>query len=45
VRRAVAIQLIISRELGLSFCENPWQGSFVIKELTGLVEEAVYQEF
>jgi len=45
VRRAVAIQLIISRELGLNFCENPWQGSFVIKELTDLVEEAVYQEF
>jgi len=45
VRRAVAIQLIISRELGLNFCENPWQGSFIIKELTGLVEEAVYQEF
>ena len=45
VRRAVAIQLIISRELGLNFCENPWQGSFIIKELTDLVEEAVYQEF
>jgi methylmalonyl-CoA mutase len=45
VRRAVAIQLIISRELGLNFCENPWQGSFVVKELTDLVEEAVYQEF
>jgi len=45
VRRAVAIQLIISRELGLNFCENPWQGSFVINELTDLVEEAVYQEF
>ena len=45
VRRAVAIQLIISRELGLNFCENPWQGSFVIDELTDLVEEAVYQEF
>jgi methylmalonyl-CoA mutase len=45
VRRAVAIQLIISRELGLNFCENPWQGSFIINELTGLVEEAVYQEF
>jgi len=45
VRRAVAIQLIISRELGLNFCENPWQGSFVISELTELVEEAVYQEF
>jgi methylmalonyl-CoA mutase len=45
VRRAVAIQLIISRELGLNFCENPWQGSFIINELTDLVEEAVYQEF
>jgi methylmalonyl-CoA mutase len=45
VRRAVAIQLVISRELGLNFCENPWQGSFVIDELTDLVEEAVYQEF
>jgi methylmalonyl-CoA mutase len=45
VRRAVAIQLIISRELGLNFCENPWQGSFVVNELTNLVEEAVYQEF
>ena len=45
VRRAVAIQLIISKELGLNFCENPWQGSFVINELTDLVEEAVYQEF
>jgi methylmalonyl-CoA mutase len=45
VRRAVAIQLIISRELGLNFCENPWQGSFIIGELTDLVEEAVYREF
>jgi len=45
VRRAVAIQLIISREFGLNFCENPWQGSFVIDELTDLVEEAVYREF
>ena len=45
VRRAVAIQLIISRELGLNFCENPWQGSFVVDELTDLVEEAVYREF
>ena len=45
VRRAVAIQLVISRELGLNFCENPWQGSFIIDELTELVEEAVYQEF
>ncbi|HNP36743.1 MAG TPA: methylmalonyl-CoA mutase family protein [Woeseiaceae bacterium] len=45
VRRAVAIQLIISRELGLNFCENPWQGSYIIDELTELVEEAVYKEF
>ena len=45
VRRAVAIQLIINRELGLNFCENPWQGSFIIDALTDLVEEAVYQEF
>ncbi len=45
VRRAVAIQLIINRELGLNFCENPWQGSFIVEELTDLVEEAVYQEF
>ena len=45
MRRAVAIQMIISRELGLNFCENPWQGSFIIDELTDLVEEAVYQEF
>jgi len=45
VRRAVAIQLVISRELGLNFCENPWQGSFIVDELTELVEEAVYAEF
>ena len=45
VRRAVAIQLIISRELGVNFCENPWQGSFLIDELTDLVEEAVFEEF
>jgi len=45
VRRAVAIQMIISRELGLNFCENPWQGSFIVNELTELVEEAVFQEF
>lgn len=45
VRRAVAIQLIINRELGLNFNENPWQGSFVIEQLTDLVEEAVYKEF
>lgn len=45
VRRAVAIQLIINRELGLNYCENPLQGSFLIDQLTDLVEEAVYQEF
>ncbi len=45
VRRAVAIQLIINRELGLNYCENPWQGSFAIDYLTDLVEEAVYKEF
>ena len=45
VRRAVAIQLIISKELGLNYCENPWQGSFIIEELTDLVEEAVDREF
>ena len=45
VRRAVAIQMIISRELGLNYCENPWQGSFIVEELTDLVEEAVYKEF
>lgn len=45
VRRAVAIQLIINRELGLAKNENPLQGSFIIEELTDLVEEAVYAEF
>ncbi len=45
VRRAVAIQMIISKELGLNYCENPWQGSFIIEELTDLVEDAVYKEF
>lgn len=45
VRRAVAIQLIINRELGLAKTENPLQGSFIIEELTDLVEEAVYAEF
>jgi len=45
VRRAVAIQLIINRELGLNFTENPWQGSFAIEALTDLVEDAVYEEF
>jgi methylmalonyl-CoA mutase len=45
VRRALAIQLIINREWGLAKNENPNQGSFVIEELTDLVEEAVLQEF
>ncbi|WP_440901222.1 methylmalonyl-CoA mutase family protein, partial [Actinosynnema sp.] len=45
VRRAMAIQLIINREWGLSANENPLQGSFVIDELTDLVEEAVLAEF
>ncbi len=45
VRRALAIQLIINKELGLSKNENPLQGSFIIEELTDLVEEAVMQEF
>ena len=45
VRRALAIQMIINREWGLAMNENPNQGSFVIDELTDLVEEAVLQEF
>jgi methylmalonyl-CoA mutase len=45
VRRAVAIQLIINKELGLNQIENPLQGSYAIDYLTDLVEEAVYQEF
>ena len=45
VRRALAIQLIINRELGLARNENPMQGSFIIEELTDLVEEAVLAEF
>ena len=45
VRRAMAIQLIINKELGLVKNENPLQGSFVIEELTDLVEEAVLVEF
>lgn len=45
VRRALAIQLIINREWGVAKCENPNQGSFLIEELTDLVEEAVLQEF
>ncbi|WP_417591456.1 methylmalonyl-CoA mutase family protein [Owenweeksia hongkongensis] len=45
VRRAMAIQLIINKELGLAKNENPTQGSFIIEELTDLVEEAVLAEF
>ncbi|MBS1765319.1 MAG: methylmalonyl-CoA mutase family protein [Bacteroidetes bacterium] len=45
VRRAMAIQLIINHELGLAKNENPLQGSFIIEELTDLVEEAVLSEF
>ena len=45
VRRAMAIQLIINRELGLAKNENPMQGSFIIEQLTDLVEEAVLTEF
>ena len=44
VRRAMAIQLIITKELGLAVSENPWQGSYFIEQLTDLVEEAVLQE-
>jgi isobutyryl-CoA mutase len=45
VRRAMAIQLIVNKELGLTKNENPLQGAFIIEELTDLVEEAVYVEF
>ena len=45
VRRAMAIQLIINRELGLAKNENPLQGAFIIEDLTDLVEEAVLTEF
>ena len=45
VRRAIAIQMIINKELGLTKNENPLQGSFIIEELTDLVEEAVLVEF
>lgn len=45
VRRAMAIQLIINKELGLAKNENPIQGAFIIEELTDLVEEAVLKEF
>ena len=45
VRRAMAIQLIINKELGLAMNENPMQGSFIMDEITELVEEAVLTEF
>ncbi len=45
VRRAMAIQLIINKELGLTKNENPIQGAFIIEELTDLVEQAIYAEF
>lgn len=45
VRRALAIQMIINKELGLNYNENPLQGSFIIEELTDLVEQAVLEEF
>ena len=45
VRRAMAIQLIINKELGLTKNENPLQGAFIIEQLTDLVEEAVLSEF
>jgi methylmalonyl-CoA mutase len=45
VRRAMAIQLIINKELGMTMNENPLQGSYIIEELTDLVEEAVLHEF
>jgi isobutyryl-CoA mutase len=37
--------MIISRALELNFCENPWQGSYIVDELADMVEGAVYQEF
>jgi methylmalonyl-CoA mutase len=45
VRRALAIQMIIGREWGLAVNENPLQGSFIVEDLTDLVEEAVLKEF
>src|SRR5246500_816095 len=45
VRRALAIQMIINREWGLAVNENPLQGSYIVEELTDLVEEAVLVEF
>lgn len=45
VRRAMAIQLVINKELGLARNENPLQGSFIVEELTDMVEQAVLEEF
>jgi methylmalonyl-CoA mutase len=45
VRRAMAIQLIINHELGMTKNQNPWQGSYLIEHLTDIVEEAVLAEF
>lgn len=45
VRRAMAIQLILTKEFGLTKCENPWQGSYFIEALTDEVEDAVLEEF
>ncbi len=45
VRRALAIQMIINHELGLNYNQNPLQGSYIIEQLTDLVEQAVYEEF
>ncbi len=45
VRRAMAIQMIINKELGLNKNQNPFQGSYIIEELTRIVEAAVYEEF
>ena len=45
MRRALAIQLIINREFGVTKTENPSQGAFIVDELTDLVEEAVLREF
>jgi isobutyryl-CoA mutase len=45
VRRALAIQLIINKEMGMTKNENPLQGSYIIEEMTDLVEEAILQEF
>lgn len=45
VRKAMAIQLILTKEFGMTKCENPLQGSFFVEELTALVEEAILNEF